>query len=599
MKLCPFFASGDADQCTFGDKCKFSHDVEAYLSTKPADLGDRCVNFEVFGRCKAGYRCRYLNAHLKDGKLVIDEERAKNSPVTTKNGLSRETQTALKNNKFNFEKSELFLKQIQAEIEAEAAMKDANRARKLAMLGEKPEQAVADSPVSTVAEASSSPISEKLAEVAEVSSITSTASDIASTSGGVTAIDAMQSTETLETTKSTVTTPMDTQIVQTTSSSEEKVETTSNAIEQDPLLGPIVDGSNKKKIDFRDKTYLAPLTTVGNLPFRRICKDFGVDITCGEMAMASNLLQGQQAEWALTKRHASEDLFGIQICGYKTEHLVKACEVINNTIDVDFVDLNMGCPIDIVFNKGGGSALLDSHGKMNKMLRGMQLVLDPQVTVKFRTGIKDNTPTAQKLVPKLETWGIGMGTLHGRSRQQRYTKLADWDYIKSIKSLTNDMCLFGNGDVLDWETYYKQKEETGIDGIMIGRGALIKPWLFDEIKSKRHWDISSTERFDILKNFCNYGLEHWGSDTMGVNATRRFLCEWQSFLYRYIPVGLLEVLPQHMNERPPPYFGRDELETLMASPRASDWIKITERILGPAPDDFKFIPKHKANAFEG
>lgn len=219
--------------------------------------------------------------------------------------------------------------------------------------------------------------------------------------------------------------------------------------------------------------------------------------------------------------------------------------------------------------------MLDAHGKLNKMLRGMQRVLDAPVTVKFRTGVKDNNPTAQKLVPKLESWGIGMGTLHGRSRQQRYTRLADWQYIKTIKGMTNDMCLYGNGDILSWEQYYQQKEESGVDGIMIGRGALIKPWLFDEIKTRRHWDISSRERFDILKKFCDYGLEHWGSDTMGVNATRRFLCEWQSFLYRYIPVGLLEVLPQHMNERPPPYYGRDELETLMASPRASDWIKIT------------------------
>jgi tRNA-dihydrouridine synthase 3 len=447
-------------------------------------------------------------------------------------------------------------------------MKEANRQRKLAMLTDI-EVSGGDSPVSTAAEAPSTPLSEKLKEVLETETTTSEVQN--STSSTTTNVSLIQTTETT----SEATVVSNGSIEPITAPSADNAQSPVTSIDKEQPVGPIVDGNNKKKIDFKDKTYLAPLTTVGNLPFRRICKDFGVDITCGEMAMAPNLLQGQQAEWALTKRHVSEDLFGVQICGYKTEHLVKACEVINNTIDVDFVDLNMGCPIDLVFNKGGGSALLDSHGKLNKMLRGMQLVLDKPVTVKFRTGVKDNNPTAQKLVPKLETWGIGMGTLHGRSRQQRYSRLADWEYIKSIKELTNDMCLYGNGDILSWDQYYQQKEETGVDGIMIGRGALIKPWLFDEIKTRRHWDISSTERFDILKKFCNYGLEHWGSDTQGVNATRRFLCEWQSFLYRYIPVGLLEVLPQHMNERPPPYFGRDELETLMASPRASDWIKIT------------------------
>ncbi|XP_015278127.1 PREDICTED: tRNA-dihydrouridine(47) synthase [NAD(P)(+)]-like, partial [Gekko japonicus] len=314
----------------------------------------------------------------------------------------------------------------------------------------------------------------------------------------------------------------------------------------------------KKKLDLQGKLYLAPLTTCGNLPFRRICKRFGADVTCGEMAVCTNLLQGQSSEWALLKRHHTEDLFGVQ---------------------------------------GGGCALMSRTNKFEQIVRGMNTVLDVPLTVKIRTGVQEKVNLAHKIIPNLWEWGASLVTLHGRSREQRYTKGADWEYIAECARLASPMPLFGNGDILSYEDANRAMQ-TDVSGIMIARGALIKPWIFTEIKEQRHWDISSNERLDLLKDFTSYGLEHWGSDTQGVEKTRKFLLEWLSFLCRYIPAGLMERLPQRINERPPYYMGRDYLETLMASQNVGDWIKISEMLLGPVPVNFTFLPKHKANSYK-
>ena len=138
--------------------------------------------------------------------------------------------------------------------------------------------------------------------------------------------------------------------------------------------------------------------------------------------------------------------------------------------------------------------------------------------------------------------------LHGRSRLQRYSKLSDWDYIQSCGSSLEDHAvstgsrrvpLVGNGDIFSYRDYQERRRENVLDCAMIGRGALIKPWLPTEIKESRDWDISSSERLEMLRKFVDYGLEHWGSDLQGVERTRRFMLEWLSFLWRYVPVGLI------------------------------------------------------------
>uniref|UniRef100_A0A914XB99 tRNA-dihydrouridine(47) synthase [NAD(P)(+)] n=1 Tax=Plectus sambesii TaxID=2011161 RepID=A0A914XB99_9BILA len=368
-------------------------------------------------------------------------------------------------------------------------------------------------------------------------------------------------------------------------------------------IGPPMERRVMRSADWADKLYLAPLTTVGNLPFRRVCVGMGAEITCGEMAIATSLLMGSASEWSLIKRHPCERFFGAQIAGGYPDTMTKCAQALTENVEIDFLDINLGCPIDLVNQKGGGCALANRPPKLIEVLRGIDAVTSRDekripITIKMRTGLKEGQNTAHSLIAKIIRHSPpDLITMHGRSKEQRYSKVADWDYVKQCADLASPLPFFACGDVMSYDDYYKRKEESSVTGIMIGRGALLKPWIFTEIQERRHWDISATERFDILKQYVNYGLDHWGSDDQGVNTTRRFLLELLSFQYRYIPVGLLEVLPQRMNDKPPGYFGRSELETLLASDRASDWIKISEMLLGPVPDNLDFVPKHRANAY--
>jgi tRNA-dihydrouridine synthase 3 len=561
--LCRAVAAGGA--CNFSETCKYSHDVDDYMKRKEKDLGDACPLFTAFQYCRYGVTCRFARAHTAQADGThrnVDErpadERSVEDPTMLHetNALTDAVRMQLRKNTYPFASAQ------QNKKNKFQKGKPQNRNQ------EKAEQAAA-----AAAEGSE----DVQAEVEEV-------------------------------------------VVQETKPAIDDVEKS-----ESPLL------PERKPVDFNRKIYVAPLTTVGNLPFRRLMKQLGADITCGEMAMATNLLKAQQSEWALLRRHESEDVFGVQLAGAYGDQMARVCELLARETDVDFIDINMGCPIDIVCKAGAGSALMTRPPRLLEVVSGAltgielgsreRVLSPPGLTVKLRTGWSDKTPVAHKLLPKIQATrasslymnasvvqdyklraaqSVDAVTVHGRSRLQRYTRNADWDYVFDCSdALESDgtVAVVGGGDVMSFQEFDDHLKNGKLATCMIARGALIKPWLPTEIKERRHMDISSSERLELLKDFVRFGLEHWGSDQKGVNRTRRYLLEWQSFLCRYIPVGLLEVLPQRINSRPAPYYGRDDLETLMASDQAVDWIKISEMLLGPVPSGFQFQPKHKANAY--
>ncbi|KAL0572766.1 tRNA-dihydrouridine synthase 3 [Marasmius crinis-equi] len=576
--------------CEFGTECRFNHDIPSYLASKPEDLRIPLVSeildepklelkdgavgltssstgrpvicpvFEEFGECRYGYKCRYLGAHVKSKEseteapeLVKDEEKKARVAIsnTEVNYVRPETQKLLRTKKLPFPVWDEYQKEMQA---AEKKANEEEKARK-----------------------------EQKQQAANGGDVTMENGDGHEEMGG----------------------QQDGDVEDVVKQQTGVADLAEHDAQKD---GPDarVRFSEKKRLDWKGKSYLAPLTTVGNLPFRRLCVDYGADITCGEMGLATSFLSGSKEEWSLVRRHPSEKIFGVQVAGNKPNTLVPTAEVLAKecTGNIDFVDVNCGCPIDLVFKSGSGSALLDAPAKLGRIVAGMNKALgEIPVTVKLRTGVKDGRNNAHKLMPRLVTeWG-----LHGRTRQQRYTKLADWEYIKQCVEAVRareaeedlpSVPLYGGGDCFSSQDYWSCIDQSGVDGVMVGRGALIKPWIFTEIKERREWDISSRERLEGIRKYAEYGLCHFGSDTAGINASRRYLCEALSFQYRYVPIGLLERLPGRINDRAPAFKGRDELETLLASPDSRDWVKISEMFLGPAPEAWSFTPKHKSNAYE-
>ncbi|KAM0329335.1 hypothetical protein ACHAQA_004640 [Verticillium albo-atrum] len=568
-------------ECRYGDRCQLSHDLRKYM--EEGRRGDvetfegKCPVFDTHGRCPSGWKCRFVKSHMKeveheDGRkeLVLlgtsdgTDEDPEDARLGSVNIIDNKVKIDLSRRRVNMEEVDKYISWMNAETKL---TDEIHHRRNRQVVGDN--------------------------------------------------------------------------------------EDLRAQYKEAPLKA-----SEKRKLYFgRDTPALAPLTTQGNLPFRRLAVELGAELTYSEMAMGLPLIQGTKADWTLLKAHESElvspkaggpivqgydhakDIkFGAQISANQPWVAVKAAECLKRYVPhLRVIDLNCGCPIDMLFKAGGGSALLEAHGKLERMVRGMNTVSgEIPITVKIRTGVRNNRPTATSIIGKLAFGarehrerlgapGCAAITLHGRSREQRYTRKADWSYVAECAALiksyneTKDadtdtirepdastlpnakdgkMFFLGNGDCYSHVEYFDHIDNAGVDSVMIGRGALVKPWLFEEIEKGQYLDKTATERLGYIEKFVRYGLEAWGSDELGIGFTRRFLLEWMSFTHRYVPLGILEYLPPSLNDRPPAFRGRNEMETLLASNNYKDWIKISEMYLGPCHPGFTFQPKHKSNAYE-
>jgi len=302
-----------------------------------------------------------------------------------------------------------------------------------------------------------------------------------------------------------------------------------------PVVRLVSDADVKRFQErIQGQLFLAPLTKGGNLPFRRLCVDFGCNVTVSEMVFARFLLKGNPVEKARLRRHASEPLYGVQIATNQISEGVNAGRLAFDA-GADFLDLNCGCPIHETWKRGLGAALLRKPAKLERLVRGIVEGVQLPVTVKIRLGAGSSEAPAQALAEACERAGASAVVVHGRTKDQRYTKAANWNAIGEIQR-ARDIPVVGNGDILTWYEHKQRLDISGASAAMVGRGALIKPWIFKEVLEGKEWEPTPEERVEVYLRLCGFFKDHFQEDAMGMKRYMEFMPWHFGFFCRYRPL---------------------------------------------------------------
>ncbi|HVQ24932.1 MAG TPA: tRNA-dihydrouridine synthase family protein [Planctomycetota bacterium] len=324
-------------------------------------------------------------------------------------------------------------------------------------------------------------------------------------------------------------------------------------------------------LPFAGSLWLAPLTRGGHLAFRRLCVEFGAQVTVGEMAMARRLLREDDREFALLRSHPDEPCFGAQLAGNQPEALAEAARLAEQR-GARFVDLNCGCPIHQITGRGLGASLLQKPARIARLVEAMRRAIAVPVTVKLRTGYREGKANVAEVARACEEAGAASLAIHGRSREQRYNRAADWDLIGQVAA-ERRIPVVGNGDILTHYEASERRERSGVSSLMLARGALIKPWLFREIRESRSWLPTPEERLAVVWRLVELMREHFGYDERGRRRILGFLPWHLDFFSRYRPLPkaeFLEASRRHplLQTRLPLGDGLAPLERLLRDPRA-------------------------------
>ncbi len=228
--------------------------------------------------------------------------------------------------------------------------------------------------------------------------------------------------------------------------------------------------------------FLAPMEDVSDLPFRKLCKRYGADMMYTEFVAADALIRNIPSSMSKTIIEDVERPVGIQLYGKDIEAMVEAAKIAE-TLKPDLIDINFGCPVKKIATKGAGSGMLRDVPKLIEMTSQIVKAVKLPVTVKTRLGWDESSKEIVMIAERLQDIGIQALTIHGRTRAQMYTGEADWTLIGEVKNNQRmHIPIIGNGDVVSPKIALERFDKYGVDGVMIGRGAIGRPWIFRETK---------------------------------------------------------------------------------------------------------------------
>ena len=269
--------------------------------------------------------------------------------------------------------------------------------------------------------------------------------------------------------------------------------------------------------------FLAPMAGVTNSIFRRMCREKGADVLTTEFVSADGIMHRNARTRSYVEFVEEERPMGVQLFGGDPDRLAEAAKKVIDWVHPDFIDINFGCPVNKVVCRHGGSSLLRDCPQLERVAAAVVKACDPlPVTGKIRIGWDENSINAVKTARILEGVGIRRVAVHGRTRAQGYSGIANWEVIAAVAAAVS-IPVIGNGDITNGATALLRRE-TGVSGLMIGRAAMVSPWIFTEVAKAlvgEPYDPPTLEdRWNLVRRHCVEEVTQRGDERIAMQCMR-------------------------------------------------------------------------------